>query len=75
MKKCFEYILKDKFNLILFVLYFVIALISVFHHEIWRDEAQVWLVARDLNLWGIIDHVRNEGHPLLWFYLVLPFAK
>ena len=75
MKKCFEYILKDKFNLILFVLYFVIALISVYHHEIWRDEAQVWLVARDLNLWGIIDHVRNEGHPLLWYFLVFPFAK
>ena len=69
MKKCFEYILKDKFNLILFVLYFVVALICVCHHEIWRDEAQVWLVARDLNLWGIIDHVRNEGHPLLWYFL------
>lgn len=75
MKKCFDFLLKDKFNLILFILYFVIALICVCHHEIWRDEAQVWLVARDLNLWGIFDHVRNEGHPLLWYFLVFPFAK
>lgn len=75
MKKFFEFLLKDKFNLVLFVLYFVIALVCVCHHEIWRDEAQVWLVARDLNLFGIIDHVRNEGHPLLWYFLVFPFAK
>ena len=75
MKKFFDFLLKDKFNLILFILYFVIALICVCYHEIWRDEAQVWLVARDLNLWGIFDHVRNEGHPLLWYLFVLPFAK
>ena len=45
------------------------------HHEIWRDEAQVWLVVRDLNLFGIIDHVRIEGHPLLWYFIVMLPAK
>ncbi len=63
------------FSIILLLIYLSITLISVFHHEIWRDEAQVWLVSRDLNFLGIIDHVRNEGHPLLWYFLVLPFAK
>ena len=47
----------------------------VFHHEVWRDEAQAWLVVRDLDLLGVIKHVRTEGHPLLWYFLVMPLAK
>ncbi len=67
---------QDKiFNILLLFIYAAITLISVLHHEIWRDEAQVWLVTRDLSFLGIIDHVRNEGHPLLWYFLVLPFSK
>ncbi len=68
-------ILKNKFNITVFVVFFVIGLIGVFHHEIWRDEGQVWLVVRDLNIFGIFDHVRVEGHPLLWYFFVLPLAK
>ena len=67
--------LKNKFNITVFFIFFIIGIVGVFHHEIWRDEGQVWLVVRDLNLAGIFDHVRVEGHPLLWYLLVLPFAK
>lgn len=74
MKKL-EWLLENKFNLFLFIVHFVVGLICVFCHEIWRDEAQVWLVVRDLNLLGVIEHVRNEGHPLLWYFLVFPLAK
>ncbi len=63
------------FNILIIALYIFITVFTMFHHEIWRDEAQVWLVVRDLNLFGIIDHVRYEGHPLLWYMIVLPFAK
>lgn len=62
-------------SLVLFIIYAVFTLILVLHHEIWADEAQVWLVVRDLDLWGIIRHVRTEGHPLVWYFLILPFAK
>ncbi len=68
-------ILKNKFNIIVFIIFLILGLIGIFHHEIWRDEGQVWLVVRDLNLFGIFDHVRVEGHPLLWYFLVLPLAK
>ena len=67
--------LKNKFNILILFLFAVIAFAGVLHHEIWRDEGQVWLVVRDLNLYGVFDHVRNEGHPLLWYLLVMPFAK
>lgn len=62
-------------NLIFIFLYALFTLIVLLHHEIWADEAQVWLVVRDLNLFEIIEHVRTEGHPLLWYFLVLPFSK
>ena len=67
--------LKNKFNILILFLFAVIAVAGILHHEIWRDEGQVWLVVRDLNLYGVFDHVRNEGHPLLWYLLVMPFAK
>lgn len=62
-------------NTILLVIYCAITIFTVIHHEVWRDEAQVWLVARDLNLFEMIDHVRFEGHPIMWYLMVLPFAK
>ena len=68
-------ILKNKFNIIVLLLFLAAGLCGVLHHELWRDEAQVWLVVRDLNIFGVFAHVRNEGHPLLWYIIVLPFAK
>ena len=62
-------------NIVCILLYASITLFTVLHHEIWRDEAQVWLVVRDLNIIELIKHVRIEGHPLLWYFTVFPFAK
>jgi hypothetical protein len=40
-------------------------------HEPWRDEAQAWLLARDLSIPQLLGHnLRYEGHPGLW-YLIL----
>jgi hypothetical protein len=40
-------------------------------HEPWRDEAQAWLLARDLSIPQLLLHnLRYEGHPGLW-YLIL----
>lgn len=57
------------------IVYAIFTLVLVLHHEVWRDEAQVWLVARDLDILGVIKHVRTEGHPLLWYFLVMPLTK
>lgn len=41
------------------------------HHEPWFDEAQAWLLARDLGLRELlVDALRYEGTPPLW-HLVL----
>jgi len=41
------------------------------HHEKWADEAQAWLIARDLSLRAIWFHeLRYEGSPGLWHTLL-----
>lgn len=44
-------------------------------HEMWRDELQAWLLARDsaglTDLWA---NTRYEGHPLTWHLLLFPLA-
>lgn len=49
--------------------------VGIFHHEAWRDEADVWLVARDLSIADLFRMTRYMGHPSLWYLLVMPLAK
>ena len=63
------------FNTSLLLVFVVLTFLTMINHELWRDEAQAWLVVRDLNPLGIIDHVKTEGHPLLWYAVLFPFAK
>ena len=62
-------------SFILFIVYVSIVITMLFHHEQWRDEAQSWLIARDLSPLEIIAQMKYEGHPFLWHYLLAPFAK
>lgn len=67
---------RNKFELIFTLVYAIITfIIAIFFHEKWRDEAQAWLIARDLNLVDIIKQMSYEGHPPLWHFILAPFAK
>lgn len=73
LKKIFQQ--KEKQILILvFLIYLIITLIGALKHQPWRDEAQSWLIARDLNLIGIIKQMPYEGTPPLWHFILHPFA-
>jgi hypothetical protein len=51
--------------------YVVAVSIAVTHHEPWADEAQAWLVARDLPFWKMIfSEMRYEQSPGLWHVLL-----
>jgi len=44
-------------------------------HEMWRDELQAWMLARDSgSLTDLWRNTRWEGHPLLWHALLMPLA-
>lgn len=50
-------------------------LLLLWRHEMWRDELQAWLLARDSS--SLVDLWRNsryEGHPLLWHVMLFPLA-
>lgn len=56
-------------------IYAFLVFLTIFNHEPWRDEAQVWLLVSDLNLGGLIRELPYNGHPFLWYILVFPLAK
>jgi hypothetical protein len=44
-------------------------------HEMWRDELQAWLIAKASSSPGdLLHNTRFEGHPVLWYALLWPFA-
>ncbi len=55
--------------------YTALVVYTTVHHEPWRDEAQAWLIARDLPLTGIISQMGYEGSPALWQLLLFPYAQ
>ena len=45
-------------------------------HEGWADEAQAWLIARDMGWWDMMLHgLHNEGSPGLWHSLLWILAR
>ena len=58
-----------------FVAYLVFNGILLTGHELWRDEANVWLFARDASPLQLLREIKYQGHPCLWYFMVMPFAK
>lgn len=56
-------------------LYFILNLVFFLHHEPYRDEANVWLMAKYLSPVELLREIHYQGHPCLWYLLVMPFAK
>lgn len=45
------------------------------HHELWRDEVQSWLLAREsTSVLDLFVRQKYEGHPALWQLLLMPLA-
>jgi hypothetical protein len=57
-------------------IFLVVGTITALRHEMWRDEIQAWLIARDSA--SVIDLLRNlkyEGHPGLWHLCLTPLSR
>lgn len=62
-------------NILITILLGLITFNGVIHHEVWADEAQVWLLVKNLSVGSLMAHLPNEGHPPLFYFLIMPFAK
>jgi hypothetical protein len=56
--------------------YAAVAGVAAGFHEPWRDEAQAWLLARDLDLFSLLRQVLvEEGTPPLWHLILFPLPR
>ncbi len=58
------------------VLFVLICSFAMSHHEMWRDEMQAWLVARDsAGVGELLRRIKYEGHPALWYLLLFGVTR
>ncbi|MEM7757847.1 MAG: hypothetical protein AAF298_06955 [Cyanobacteria bacterium P01_A01_bin.40] len=54
----------------------MICAIGIFHHEMWRDELEAWLLARDsVSITNLLENLKYTGHPALWYLCLYVLAK
>lgn len=68
--------LREKYQLITFGVYLALLALVVSRHEPWMDEAQAWLLAKDLGFKELfVKYLRYEGSPGLWHLVLMLPAK
>lgn len=61
---------------ILAAAFFCVAAIGIAHHEMWRDEWQAWMLARDSgSIMDLLANLRHEGHPPTWHLILFLLSR
>lgn len=67
--------MKNRLNIIIPIIYFILTLIIAFNRVPFWDEARAWLIAQNCNLIEFLDIMKLECHLGVWFLTIFPFAK
>jgi hypothetical protein len=52
------------------------ACLGIIYHEVWRDEAQAWLVAKSSgNFFDLLMRSSGEASGFVYYFILWPFAK
>ena len=66
------------FTHLLVLLFLFFGTIGILNHEMWRDELQAWMIAKDSSsMIELFNNLRYEGHPGLWhscLYVITRFT-
>ena len=57
------------------LLYAAVTFVLLSRHEIWADEAHVWMQIKYKTLADLFRYSMGEGHPFLFYALMFPFVK
>lgn len=58
------------------LVYGILIAAALTQHEMWRDEIEAWLYTRDSgSVADLLRNLQNEGHPPLWYLLLLPITR
>lgn len=61
---------------VLVSVFLLLGLIGILNHEMWRDELQAWMIAKDsLSLTDLYRNLRYEGHPGLWYIFLYAITR
>lgn len=76
-KRIYDFAYKNEHAILLVALlvFCAINIVSIIFHEHWRDEAQSWLIAKYSSPLGLLHILPDEGHPSLFYLILMPFAK
>ena len=66
---------KKVVGIVVICIWVVITLLRVFYHQPWYDEAHAYILAQNLSIPDLIAEMKDEGHLLVWYLLIMPFAK
>lgn len=64
-----------RFAVIVLILWIAMTSAAAWQHEMWRDEADAWLFARDGDFAHLVDWTRHAGTPALWYLILAPLAR
>lgn len=57
------------FTITITSIFFILGLIGILNHALWRDELNVWLITRDSqSISELFYNIHYEGHPPLWYF-------
>lgn len=65
-----------RFAFVIGALFVVLLAMVVSHHEMWRDEMQIWMIARQSDtVSDLFRNLKYEPHPALWYMLAFLASK
>ncbi|MCX6273064.1 MAG: hypothetical protein NTU44_17980, partial [Bacteroidetes bacterium] len=74
-EKTSQFFFSRQYGYLVVVVYAIITFTGILYHEPWRDEAQAWLLGRDLSFTGLIREMGYDGSPMLWHLCLSILAK
>ena len=76
LRSCLHTLKNDRLSLLISAAFLVVGGFVMAHHELWRDEVQAWLLARDSSsAIDLLSRQKYEGHPALWQLLLMPLTR
>lgn len=66
---------KDYLSIAVTVIYALITLVIVVHHEPYEDEVNVWMILHNLEGLAMWRHIVEDGNPPGFFLLLMPLVK
>ena len=67
--------MKNKAFWICITIWIIITFCRMLLHQPWIDEANAWIIAKNIQFGSILHSLKYEGHFLGWFLVLMPFAK